>query len=85
MKIVSLAAAALLCLGAGTAYADGDSGGGGAEDGVLPNTFFTELPGVVATAPGAPPNNVAANGDQTTSQPTSTTSVTLPAKRATGG
>ena len=31
-------------------------------------TFFTELPGVVATAPGRSPNKVAVNGYQTTPQ-----------------
>jgi hypothetical protein len=45
MKTTLLAAAAALSLGAGAAYADGDQG-------TVPNTFFTELPGVVAQAPG---------------------------------
>ncbi len=31
----------------------------------MANTFFTELPGVVPTAPGAIPNDVAVNGYQT--------------------
>jgi hypothetical protein len=45
MKTTFLAAAAALVLGVGPAYA-GDGGGG------APNTFFTELPGVIAQAPG---------------------------------
>ena len=49
MKTMLLAAAAALSLGVGSAYAD--SGGG-----TVANTFFTELPGVVAQAqvPNAP-------------------------------
>ncbi len=49
MKTMLLAAAAALSLGVGSAYAD--SG-----DGPVANTFFTELPGVVAQAqvPNAP-------------------------------
>ena len=49
MKTMLLAAAAALSLGVGSAYAD--SG-----DGPAANTFFTELPGVVAQAqvPNAP-------------------------------
>jgi hypothetical protein len=64
MKTILLAASATLCIGIGVAYADG----GDDEGGAVANTFFTELPGVVATAPGAPPNNVAVNGYQTTPQ-----------------
>jgi hypothetical protein len=45
MKTTLLAAAAALSLGGSAAYADGDQG-------TIPNTFFTELPGVVAQAPG---------------------------------
>ena len=49
MKTMLLAAAAALSLGVGSAYADGG-------DGPAANTFFTELPGVVAQAqvPNAP-------------------------------
>ncbi len=49
MKTMLLAAAAALSLGVGSAYADGG-------DGAIANTFFTELPGVVAQAqvPNAP-------------------------------
>jgi hypothetical protein len=45
MKTMFLAAAAVLGIGMGSAYADGGQG-------TIPNTFFTELPGVVAQAPG---------------------------------
>jgi hypothetical protein len=64
MKTILLAASAMLCIGVGVAYADG----GDDEGGAVANTFFTELPGVVATAPGAIPNDVAVNGYQTTPQ-----------------
>jgi len=61
MKTMLLAAAAVLCLGAGAAYADGDGDGGAGEDGgTIPNTFFTELPGVDAQQ-GQQPNDVAVN------------------------
>jgi hypothetical protein len=43
MKSMFLAAAAALGLGVGAAYAN--------EGGPVPNTFFTELPGVIAQAP----------------------------------
>jgi hypothetical protein len=43
MKTLFLAAAAALSLGAGAAYAS--------EGGPVANTFFTELPGVIAQAP----------------------------------
>jgi hypothetical protein len=43
MKTLMLAAAAALSLSAGVAYAN--------EGGPVANTFFTELPGVVAQAP----------------------------------
>jgi hypothetical protein len=58
MKTMLLAAAAALSLGVGSAYAD--SG-----DGPAANTFFTELPGVVAQAdvPNAP--TYAQNGQAT--------------------
>jgi hypothetical protein len=58
---VLLAASAMLCIGVGVAYADG----GDDEGGTVANTFFTELPGVVPTAPGAILNDVAVNGYQT--------------------
>ena len=65
MKTTLLAAAAMLCIGAGVAYADN------AEDaGWVPNTYFTELPGVVSTAPGMPPNDVASNANQAATQST---------------
>jgi hypothetical protein len=56
MKTMFLAAAAVLCLGVGSAYA-GDGG-------PVPNTFFTELPGVIAQAPvqNPPPVATAQNG-----------------------
>jgi hypothetical protein len=49
MKTMIIAAAAALSLTAGSAYADGG-------DGTIANTFFTQLPGVVAQAqvPNAP-------------------------------
>jgi hypothetical protein len=52
-----LAAAAALSLGVGSAYAD--SG-----DGQVPNTLFTEIPGVIAQAPAqnAPAVATAQNG-----------------------
>ena len=57
MKTMLLAGATLLSLSAGVAYADGG-------DGPAANTFFTELPGVVAQAevPNAP--TYAQNGQQ---------------------
>jgi hypothetical protein len=44
MKTMMLAAAAVLSLGVGSAFA-------GEGDGTVANTFFTQLPGVVAQAP----------------------------------
>ena len=44
MKTIFLATAAVLALGASSAFADGG-------EGTEPNTLFTELPGVVAQAP----------------------------------
>jgi len=74
MKTMFLAAAAMLCIGTGVAYADG------VEDaGWVPNTWFTELPGEVSTAPGMPPNNVASNATQTAPQSTSWATPTNPA------
>src|SRR5438105_12454729 len=57
MKTMLLAATAALTLSAGAAYADGG-------DGPAANTFFTELPGVVAQAPvqNAPAVATARNG-----------------------
>ena len=57
MRTTLLAAAAALSLGVGSAYADGG-------DTPAANTFFTELPGVVAQAqvPNAP--TYAQNGQQ---------------------
>ena len=46
MKTMLLAAAAALSLGIGSAYADSNSSGG-----TIPNTFFTQLPGVSPTLP----------------------------------
>lgn len=56
MKTLMLAAAAVLSFGLGTAHADG-----GEDGGIIANTFFTTLPGVVAIASGQQPNGVAAN------------------------
>jgi hypothetical protein len=71
MKTMILASAAVLCLGVGAAWADQ----GGEDSGLLgPNTYFTELPGVAPTAPGARPNDAVANAWQTVgSQPTANT------------
>jgi hypothetical protein len=44
MKTIILATAAVLALGAGSAFA-------GEGDGTQPNSLFTELPGVLAQAP----------------------------------
>jgi hypothetical protein len=57
MKTMLLAAAAALSLGVSAAYADGGQG-------TLPNTYFTELPGVIAQAPvqNAPSVATARNG-----------------------
>jgi hypothetical protein len=44
MKTIFLATAAVLALGAGSAFA-------GEGEGIQPNTVFTELPGVLAQAP----------------------------------
>ena len=60
MRTLLLASAAMLCL-TGVAYADG---GGDDEGGTIANTLFTELPGVVPTAPGALPNNAEVNAYQ---------------------
>ena len=56
MKTLMLAAATALSLSAGVAYAN--------EGGVVANTLFTELPGVVAQAPvqNAPSVATAQNG-----------------------
>ena len=81
MKTILLAAAAMLCIGVGVAYAEA----GDDEGGTIANTFFTELPGVVDTAPGAPANNVVVNGSQSTTQPTATSSAAPSAATATAG
>jgi hypothetical protein len=72
MKTIFLAAAAALCLGVGSAHADQGEDGGAVD----PNSFFTELPGEVSTAPGARPNDAPANAWQLMGQPTSTTQAT---------
>ena len=55
MKTMMLAAAAVLALGVGSAFA-------GESDGTVANTFFTKLPGVVAQAPSQQvPSAVARN------------------------
>jgi hypothetical protein len=69
MKTMFLAAAAALCLGVGAAHADQGEDSGGFE----PNSFFTELPGEVSTAPGARPNDAPANAWQLMGQPRTTT------------
>jgi hypothetical protein len=55
MKTMLLAAAAALSLGIGSAYAD-------SEGGTIPNSWFTELPGVTPSLPVQQvPSAVAAN------------------------
>lgn len=54
MKTMLLAAAAALTLGVGSAYA-GDG------EGPIPNTQFTEIPNVIAQAPGQDNHAYAAN------------------------
>ena len=55
MKTMLLAAAAALSLGIGSAYAD-------SEGGTIPNSWFTELPGVAPSQPVQQvPSAVAAN------------------------
>ena len=71
MKTTLPTAAVMLCLSIGIAYADG----GDTEDGTVPNTFFTEMPGVVATAPGQQLNDVAIN-DYSAPPSSATTDVT---------
>ena len=72
MKTMLLAAAAVLCLGMSAAYADG----GDDEGGPVANTYFAELPGVVAVAQGQGPNNAALNGY--VAQPSTATAVIPP-------
>ena len=63
MKTMMLAAAAVLSLGVGSAFANEGDGG------QVANTFFTELPGVIAQAPSQQvPSAVARN--QTGGAPT---------------
>ena len=57
MKTLILAAATVLSFGVGFAHA-ADSGEDG---GIIANTFFTTLPGVIAIAPGPQTDAVAAN------------------------
>jgi hypothetical protein len=80
MKTTILASAAMLCLGIGSAWADQ----GGEDSGLLgPNTYFTELPGVVAIPPGARPNDAMANAWQAVGQQ-STATTQAPYGGATG-
>jgi hypothetical protein len=61
MKTLFLAAVAVFALGAGAAYADGSSSGG-----PVPNTFFNQLPGVIAQPPAQRvPSAEARNRDMT--------------------
>jgi len=75
MKTILLAAAAAFCLGVGAAHADN-----GAEDSgeIGPNSFFTELPGVVPTAPGARANDAPANVWQLSGQQIKSTTQAAP-------
>ena len=67
MKTIVFASAAVICLGVGAARA-ADQGGSEDSGLVNPNTYFTELPGVDPTAPGARPNDASANAWQATGQ-----------------
>jgi hypothetical protein len=78
MKTMLLAAAAVLCLGMSAAYADG----GDDEGGAIANTYFSELPGVVAVAPGQGPNNEAVNGYVA---PPSTATAVIPPSASSNG
>ena len=53
MRTIILATATLLGMGAASAYAN--------EGGPVANTFFTELPGVVAQVPEQAPSAIAGN------------------------
>jgi hypothetical protein len=79
MKMMLLAAAGVLCIGVGAAYADG----GDDEGGAVANTYFSELPGVVATAPVGLPNDVAVNS--TTVPNTAAAAVVAPSIPNNGG
>ena len=57
MKTMFLAAAAALSLGVGSAYA-------GEIEGIQPNTYFQQLPGVIAQAPVEPPPVATAQNGQ---------------------
>jgi hypothetical protein len=57
MKTMIIAAAAALSLGAGAAYA-------GEIEGIQPNTFFQQLPGVIAQAPAQSPSVATAQNGQ---------------------
>lgn len=57
MRTMIWAVAAILSFGGSAAYADsGDDGG------IISNTYFNELPGVIATAPEQRSNWIAPNG-----------------------
>jgi hypothetical protein len=75
MKTIFLAAAAVLCISAGVAYAGG--GEGEESGGTVPDTFFTQLPGALPQY-GPQPNNVAVT-NQFVSPPADTAVVTRPA------
>jgi len=57
MKTMIIAAAAALSLSAGAAYA-------GEIEGIQPNTFFQQLPGVIAQAPAQNPSVATAQNGQ---------------------
>jgi hypothetical protein len=63
MKTIILATAAVLALGAGSAFAD-------SEGGTLAITRFTELPGVVAQAPAQQAPTAVARNQQVGGAPT---------------
>jgi hypothetical protein len=74
MKTIFLAAAAALCLGVGAAHADQGEDSGAID----PNSYFTELPGEVSTAPGARPNDAPANAWQLMGQQSTSTTQAIP-------
>jgi hypothetical protein len=80
MKTILLAAAAAVCLGVGAAQADQGEDSGAID----PNSYFTELPGEVSTAPGARPNDAPANAWQLLGQQSTSTTQATPAGGPTG-
>jgi hypothetical protein len=76
MKTMFLAAAAVLCISAGVAYA-GDGGEGGESGGTIPNSYFTELPGALPQY-GPQPNDVAVTNQYQYAPLSAKTAVAVP-------